>query len=369
MLWKLVRCLYGLNDASRQFYLSVSDCMLKLGCAQCTLEPSLYYKFAPNGELMGVMVCHIDDFLHAGTLQFDEQVMDPLRRRFIAGRIVDTDFPYIGFQISQSNDGIWLDQDHYVHSVEVDHIAVSRSTEKKAALTSNELSSYRSLVGSINWVVCGTRPDLYFELIEMSTKFRCALIEDWLRARKVLRRLKEETCGVYFPDIGSMQDARLCVFTDAAYGNLSDGVSSTAGYVVFAIGKGHACPLSWKSNKIKRVVRSTLAAEVLGCLEGLEDCLYLKAVIRELFPHIKTPIIAYVDSMSLKENIHSTTLVDNKQLRIDISAIKQMLSRNDVDAIRWCSGLRQLADCLTKRGASGELLRSIFLTGKLVIEA
>ena len=196
--------------------------------------------------------------------------------------------------------------------------------------------------------MCGTRPDLYFELIKLSTKFRCALIEDWLRARKVLRRLKEDTCSVFFPDIGSMTQVRLCAFTDAAYGNLSDGVSSTAGYVVFAVGRDKACPLSWRSNKIKRVVRSTLAAEVLACLEGLEDCLYLKAVMLELFRGINVPIIAYFDSKSFNDNIHSTKLVDNKQLRIDISTIKQMLDTSEVDSIRWCSGLSQLADCLTK---------------------
>ena len=367
-LWKLKRCIYGLNDASRQFFLSVCEEMIKLGCVQSKLEPSLFYKISTDGKLIGVMVCHVDDFLHAGTDFFDEQVMNLLRRRFQTSKVVDKEFNYLGFQIHQHDSGIWLDQDHYVESLEVATIPVTRSTEKKAALTSDELTSYRALVGSINWIVCGTRPDMYFDMIELSTKFRCALVEDWLRARKVLRRLQEEHCGVFFPDIGSMKDARLCVFTDAAFGNLSDGASSTAGYVVFAIGKDKACPLSWKSNKIKRVVRSTLAAEVLACLDGLEDCLYLKAVLRELLPGIKLPIIAYVDSKSLKDNLQTTKLVDNKQLRIDMSGIKQMLERNEIDSLRWCSGLSQLADCLTKRGASGQLLRTVFHTGKLVIE-
>ena len=115
-------------------------------------------------------------------------------------------------------------------------------------------------------------------------------------------------------------------------------------------------------------MRSTLAAEVLACLEGLEDCLYLKAVIQEILPGASVPIVAYVDSKSMKDNLHSTKLVENKQLRIDISALKQMLERNEVQSIRWCSGLSQLADCLTKRGAPGHLIRSIFHTGKLIIE-
>jgi transposase InsO family protein len=124
-LWKLKRCIYGLNDASRQFFLSVSDEMRKLGCVQCKLEPSLFYKISSDGKLIGVMVCHIDDFLHGGTDLFDSQVMIPLRKRFQTSKVVDTDFSYLGYQINQLDHGIWLDQDHYAMSVEVPSIPVT----------------------------------------------------------------------------------------------------------------------------------------------------------------------------------------------------------------------------------------------------
>ena len=42
-LWKLRRCLYGLNDAARQFYVSVSELLLKLGCVISSLDPALFY--------------------------------------------------------------------------------------------------------------------------------------------------------------------------------------------------------------------------------------------------------------------------------------------------------------------------------------
>ena len=34
MIWKLRRCLYGLNNAARQFYESAHTTLLKLGCSQ-----------------------------------------------------------------------------------------------------------------------------------------------------------------------------------------------------------------------------------------------------------------------------------------------------------------------------------------------
>jgi hypothetical protein len=368
-LWRLKRCLYGLSDASRKFYQSVTEEMLKLGCRQSILDPSLFYLQSHDGVLMGVMVSHIDDFLHAGNDLFDKTVMEPLRARFLSGKVVQKDFSYVGFWISQSVEGIVLNQDHYVNSIRVEQIAVSRSTEKQAALNSKELTAYRALVGSINWCVNGSRPDLAYELIDLSTKFRNAKVEDWLRARKVMRMLQEVSCIVFFPDIGDLSKSMLVVFTDAGFANLPDKVSSTAGYVVFLVGVDKACPLVWKSNKIKRIVKSTLGAETMACLQGLEEALYLKQILLELQSDLSIPIVAYVDSKSLKDNVHSTKLVDNRLLRIDIARVKQMLQIGEVQSIRWCTTFSQLANCLTKRGASGSLLLDIFHTGKLVIEA
>ncbi len=47
-IWKLQKCLYGLNDGARQFYLSVRE-HLKLGCTQSSLDPAL---FATNTSLI-----------------------------------------------------------------------------------------------------------------------------------------------------------------------------------------------------------------------------------------------------------------------------------------------------------------------------
>ena len=65
-VWRLLRCLYDLNDAARQFYYSVVEELIKLGCVQSVLDPALFYKKGKNGNLVGLLVSHIDDFLHAG---------------------------------------------------------------------------------------------------------------------------------------------------------------------------------------------------------------------------------------------------------------------------------------------------------------
>ena len=80
------------------------------------------------------------------------------------------------------------------------------------------------------------------------------------------------------------------------------------------------------------------------------------------------PIEAYVDNKSVTEAVHSTRMVDDRRLRLDIAAIKESLHRKDVAAIRWCPGQDQLANCMTKKGASGYHLMTVIQNGRIDIK-
>ena len=99
------------------------------------------------------------------------------------------------------------------------------------------------------------------------------------------------------------------------------------------------------SQQSQKSLRSTLAAETLSLQEGLEDAVYLHHLLRELLclQDKALPIIAYVDNKSLVEAVHSTKLVDDKRLRLDIGAIKESLHKREVVAIHWLPGMEQIA--------------------------
>ena len=77
------------------------------------------------------------------------------------------------------------------------------------------------------------------------------------------------------------------------------------------------CPLSWKVHKIKRVLRSTIAAEALSLQEGLEFSYYYRKIVEDItgVQPRTIPIVAYTDNKSVIEALHSTKLVDDKRLR------------------------------------------------------
>ncbi|MCG7877701.1 MAG: reverse transcriptase domain-containing protein, partial [Candidatus Thiodiazotropha endolucinida] len=128
VVWKLKHGLYGLKDGARQFYMSVKDELMRLGCKMSDLDPALFY-LHKGGNLSGIICCHVDDFLHAGDGHL-EQIMMDLRRRFVAGKIEEGNFNYIGFKVAQENGAIALDQSHYVTNIQNMTISNRKSTEQ-----------------------------------------------------------------------------------------------------------------------------------------------------------------------------------------------------------------------------------------------
>ena len=143
---------YGLNDAIRQFYLSVMEALLKLTCTQATLDPAIFF-YDQNKKLCGILACHVDDFLHACNSQFEDNIMALFRSRFLAGKLGKTIFKYIGFNIHQPLEEILFDWQDYINSLGIPIIESRCMSKKLDALTSSENTIYRRDVGQLNWTV------------------------------------------------------------------------------------------------------------------------------------------------------------------------------------------------------------------------
>ena len=212
-------------------------------------------------------------------------------------------------------------------------------------------------MGRLNWAVQSSRPDAAaFDMVELSMKFKNGRVGDLQRAVKVLRKPKQDPARVFFSCLGDPEAWKLMVFSDAALTSLWDGVSSMGAHVLFLVGQnGSCCPLSWQANNTKGVVKSTIAAEALTLQEGIDDDIYLRTILTNLLgiSHLSLPLEAYVDNRSVVESIHSTKLVDDKRLRLEVGALKESFATGEVSMVRWCLGAAQLASCITKKGAPG----------------
>ena len=60
--------------------------LIKCGCEKSSFDPSFFMFRDVHGNLIGVIAAHIDDFLHAGTAEFEVRVIQRLCIRFLAGK-------------------------------------------------------------------------------------------------------------------------------------------------------------------------------------------------------------------------------------------------------------------------------------------
>ena len=80
-------------------------------------------------------------------------------------------------------------------------------------------------------------------------------------------------------------------------------------------------------------------------------------------------ILAFVDNKNLVESIYSTSLVENKRLKIELGVIKETVKTKIVKSVSWwCIDSIQIANPLTKRGAQSNLLKTIMKPGKINID-
>ena len=273
--------------------------------------------------------------------------------------------------MKQFDNKVILDHSEYIDKMKTEILNPKRASAKNKLLNAEEQTTYRQLIGQLNWAVQGSRPDIAFEMIKMSTKLKQGKVEGLTRAIKKISRLKDIQSFMTFPRLTSLEDLKIVVFTDASLGNINDGAGSTGAFIVWLMDNtGQCCPIAWNAHKIKRVVRSTLAAETLSLEEGLEAGFYYREMLENIFglePRT-IKIEAYVDNKSVIEAIFSTRLVDDKRLRVDIAAIKELIQLHDVNRIQWVPGHLQLANPMTKQGASGFNLLKVLQSGRMLNE-
>ena len=354
-VWKLNKAAYGLNDASKQWYCRLSQEFQRLGLTKSKLDPAVFFLHeTQSSQLVGFVASHVDDVVWAGTQYFSDNVIDKVKSSFNISREHQEHFTYVGLKIEQDQDQINLHQKNYIDEIRSVQTDETLGSDPCREISEKEKKDLRSAIGQLNWISTQTRPDIAYDVCQASVSYKRATLKDIKHLNKVIRRAKDQEVVLTFDKkIGTkMDDCSIICYADASFKNLSDG-GSQGGFLIFLYNENTNCliPIQWQSKRIKRIVRSALAAECLALQDGV-DAAYL---IRELIKEIKgvtLKITAMTDSKSLFDAINSTKSVEDKRLRPDIAALKEKHDLGEVNLYCWIPTGEQLADCLTKAGAS-----------------
>jgi len=90
--------------------------------------------------------------------------------------------------------------------------------------------------------------------------------------------------------------------------------------------------------------------------DAIDNGVFLTSLFSELMtgdanPE-KIPIVCLMDCHSLFDALKSTMQVSEKRLRLEISNIRELIQLGQIESVKWIDTTCQLADCLTKKGAS-----------------
>ncbi|CAB3976891.1 Hypothetical predicted protein [Paramuricea clavata] len=163
----------------------------------------------------------------------------------------------------------------------------------------------------------------------MASNVKKAVVKDLLEANKLIRKVKSESVSLKFQNLG-FKDLHLLVYSDASHGNAEED-HSQGGQIVFLVeGEGKCIPICWTSKRIRR--RSTLAAETLSMVDGIDLGIFLATLFCDLYYGVADstllPIKCITDCKSFCDAIKSNKLVTEKRLRLELSAIKENIHSN-----------------------------------------
>ena len=146
-------------------------------------------------------------------------------------------------------------------------------------------------------------------------------------------------------------DQKIVVYTDASCGTLKNSGSQGA-YLIFLMGENNFYNLlSWQLKQLKSVAGSSLTADAIALLDGVETSLYIKELFKELCK-IDLSVEVYTENQSLVHALKSSKDVNEKCLRINITALKEYISTNAINNSKWIKLSDQLADILTKQSTN-----------------
>ena len=108
-------------------------------------------------------------------------------------------------------------------------------------------------------------------------------------------------------------------------------------------------------------MKSTLAAEALALVDAAQAEVFLAHLASEVMYTSGNlqPVKCYADNRSLVESLCCTKSVEDKHLQIKISVLRDMINNGKIAEVSWVQTSKQLANALTKAGASTSSLTAV----------
>ena len=158
-VFKVVKALYGLHQAPRAWYRTLSNYLLEHGFRRGAIDKTLFIKNVSKDILL--VQVYMDDIIFGSTKEsLCKEFEEIMHKRFQMSSMGELKF-FLGLQVKQQEDGIFISQDQYVEDIlkKFDLVSIKAAAtpmEQKMNLKKNEESMdvCRKHINVVRWSSC-----------------------------------------------------------------------------------------------------------------------------------------------------------------------------------------------------------------------
>ena len=365
MVCKLIKSIYGLKQASRNWNLEIDSFMKSIGYTPLISDPCVYVKRTQSDRLI-ILSLYVDDTIAA----CDKKDISVWERdkKAIADHYAIKDLGecewILNMKVTRDriNRTITLSQEAYIERIirefgmenvrtastpaSIGDLYIPADGTDPQLLNAKWKLRYQSMVGALLYAANITRIDIAFIVGQLCRYTSSPCVHHMLAATHVFRYLKRTTAACLIFGLHQSRDPKplnVTAYSDANWGSdIETGKSNSGGLVRF-----NGDIISWYSKRQKSVAQSSAESEYMALAEIVKETLWYRFWIYEVFGKyiccdIKSDNTAAID-LSQNDSIHSRS----KHINIRYHLVRDNVRKERI-SISWIGTKEQQADVLTK---------------------
>ena len=372
LVCRLNKSIYGLKQSAHLWNNTLINFMKSQNLKQCKLDPCVFMRLSQS-ETLYVLIW-VDDLIIAAS---SIQTLNNFKANFGAKFKIKDLGPlkwFLGIQFDISENVVSMNQSLYAQNI-LDRFNMSNCSPrtlpcdpsvytllKEESEPLADATKYRELVGSLIYLMTGTRPDLAF-VVTLLSRFMHKPTEMHMKiATGVLRYIKH-TINYDLKYVRSKEPLKIVGYSDSDFASDSDR-RSFSGYG-FKLNENSAL-ISWRSCKQNLIATSTCEAEYISLHEATNEALYLRQFYAELTMQPLQTVTIFGDNqgaicLTEHQHCHKRT----KHISVKYHATRDYVAKKYVN-ITYIPSSQNIADIFTKPLPGPKLKSFKIIRGKIL---
>ena len=351
----LKKSIYGLKQSGRNWHGTLTEYLKSEGFSANDSDPCVYSSSVGGQQVL--ILFWVDDILIAAK---QESVIDSVKQRLSDRFNMDDRGElqwFLGIDFKRSTNGNYImSQERYANEIlrkynmaecnpvktpAAKGVSLEKATDEEHEHFLNSPFPYRQAVGSLIYLMTGTRPDLSWTVSKLSQYLAKPGPQHVSALKRLLRYIKGTT---HYALTFTPTDGILTGYADADWAGDTDDRRSTTGYV-FTIGHAGA-PISWKTRKQPTVALSTTEAEYMAISDATKEMIYLRSFCTSLGFQQPSENELYSDNLSALALTKGGVVQHCRTKHIDVR-YHFIREQTNICFVHVPSS-SNLADCMTK---------------------